>query len=539
MNKKSSNGSKIAKSTLALIIFSLIGKVFGFVRESLTANVFGATVEMSAYSLAQAATAMISAFVTSAIATTFIPALQRAENDLGEERKNYFTNNLLSISSVVSIILILLGWFFPRQIAYLTASRANPETFKIVVRLIQLGMPVVIFSCWVGVFTGYLQYGGKFAATGAISIPLNIVYIVYLAMFSHHVGIVGLTVAAVVGAFAQFLFLLPDSFKLGYRPKLIFDLKDKYVKEALELSLPVLVSVSVNDINTAVNRSLASGMGTKAPSILYFSNKMNTLIIGIFIAAVTAIVYPILTRSFGRGNMLQGKKVMNASIKSVLFLTVPATIGMIILARPLIEIAFVHGKFTVEDGISATSTLRFYSLSLISISLTNVLNRIYYSLNDTKTPFVIGALNVIINVGLNLLVAHHYGTDGLAASVSIATTAAVFIGFYLLRKKIGNLGTKSYIKAIIKTVMASVAMGLVALTYFPIEKILFSFSSGALLTLLRLIVLLIVVSIAALIYLVILYYLGVREIRDLVAILKEKIQNRNLKSANKWDYYKT
>lgn len=144
MNKKSSNGSKIAKSTLALIIFSLIGKVFGFVRESLTANVFGATVEMSAYSLAQAATAMISAFVTSAIATTFIPALQRAENDLGEERKNYFTNNLLSISSVVSIILILLGWFFPRQIAYLTASRANPETFKIVVRLIQLGMPVVI-----------------------------------------------------------------------------------------------------------------------------------------------------------------------------------------------------------------------------------------------------------------------------------------------------------------------------------------------------------------------------------------------------------
>ena len=533
MNKKSSNGSKIAKSTLALIIFSLIGKVFGFVRESLTANVFGATVEMSAYSLAQAATAMISAFVTSAIATTFIPALQRAENDLGEERKNYFTNNLLSISSVVSIILILLGWFFPRQIAYLTASRANPETFKIVVRLIQLGMPVVIFSCWVGVFTGYLQYGGKFAATGAISIPLNIVYIVYLAMFSHHVGIVGLTVAAVVGAFAQFLFLLPDSFKLGYRPKLIFDLKDKYVKEALELSLPVLISVSVNDINTAVNRSLASGMGTKAPSILYFSNKMNTLIIGIFIAAVTAIVYPILTRSFGRGNMLQGKKVMNASIKSVLFLTVPATIGMIILARPLIEIAFVHGKFTVEDGISATSTLRFYSLSLISISLTNVLNRIYYSLNDTKTPFVIGALNVIINVGLNLLVAHHYGTDGLAASVSIATTAAVFIGFYLLRKKIGNLGTKSYIKAIIKTVMASVAMGLVALTYFPIERILFSFSSGALLTLLRLIVLLIVVSIAALIYLVILYYLGVREIRDLVAILKEKIQNRYLKSANK------
>lgn len=532
MDNKSSNGSKLAKSTLALVIFSLIGKIFGFFRESLTANVFGTTVEMSAYSLAQAATAMIAGFVTNSIATTFIPALQKAEQDLGSERKNYFTNNLMAISSVVSIILILLGWYFPKQLAFLTASKASPETFKIVVKLIQLGMPVVIFSCWVGVFTGYLQYGGKFAATGAISIPLNLVYIVYLMIFSHHIGIVGLTLASVFGALAQFLFLLPGSFKLGYRPQLIFDLKDKYVREAIELSLPVLVSVSVNDINTAVNRSLASGMGDKAPSILYFSNKMNTLFIGIFIAAITAIIFPILTRSFGKGNIEYGKKVMNASIKSTLFLTVPATIGMIILARPLIEIAFVHGKFTALDGVKATSTLRFYSLSLISISLTNVLNRIYYSLHDTKTPFIIGVINVVINVGLNLLVAHKFGTDGLACAVSIATTCAVLMGFYLLRKKIGNLGTKSYIKALVKTLMASSAMGLVACIYFPLENLLALISSGGLFTLLRLILLMIVVFIAAIIYLIILYYLGVREIRDLTHIFKEKLQTRKLKNIN-------
>lgn len=530
MEKNSSAGSRIAKSTLALVIFSLIGKVFGFARESLTASVFGTSIEMSAYSLAQAATAMIAGFVTQAIATTFIPSLQKAENDLGEGRKNYFTNNLLSITTVISIILIILGYYFPREIAFLTASRAKKETFDIVVRLIQLGMPVVLFSAWVGIFTGYLQYGGKFAATGAISIPLNLVYIVYLIIFAHHIGIVGLTVASVVGALAQFLFLLPDSFKLGYRPKFIFDLRDKYVIEAVELSLPVLVSVSVNDINTAVNRSLASGMGDSAPSILYFSNKMNTLIIGIFITAITAIVFPILTRYFSGGNIKEGKRVMNASIKSVLFLTVPATIGMVILARPLIEIAFVRGAFTAEDGINATSTLRFYSLSLISISLTNVLNRIYYSLNDTKTPFIIGALNVFINVVLNILVAHRFGTDGLAASVSLATTCAVLIGFYLLRKKIGNLGTFSYIKALIKTLMASFAMGLVALLYFPLENILKLILSGGLLTLSRLVVLLLVVMVAMVIYLICLYFLGVREIKDLVAIGKEKIEKRRIRN---------
>ncbi|MFR8926684.1 murein biosynthesis integral membrane protein MurJ [Peptoniphilus senegalensis] len=530
MENKSSAGSRIAKSTIAIIVFLLIGKVFGFFRESLTASVFGAGKEMDAFSLAQAATAMIAGFVTQAIATTYIPSAQKAESDHGPSRKNYFTNNLLMVTSLVSFFLIILGILFPNQIALLTASQADPETYAIVVKLIQVGMPVVLFSSWVGVMEGYLQHGGKFAATGAIAIPLNLTYIIYLALFSRHVGIMGLTIASVLGILAQFLFLLPNAMKIGYRPKFVADFKDEYVREAIVLALPVFVSVSVNDINTIVNRNLASGMGEGAASILYYSNKMNTMIIGIFITAITAIVFPILTKTLGSGDMKLGKKVMNASIKTVLFITVPATVGLIILARPIIEIAFVRGYFTPADGVAATSTLRFYSLSLISISVINVLNRIYYSIEDTKTPFYVGVTNVAINVGLNLLVARHYGTNGLAASVSIATTLALFISFILLKRKIGNLGTKSYIRASIKTFMASLAMGLVTLSYFPYEKLIMSFTNGRIQTLLRLILLMLIVFIAACVYVLCLYHLGVREVRDISKIVKDKIENRKLKS---------
>lgn len=530
MENKSSAGSRIAKSTVAIITFLLIGKVFGFFRESLTASVFGAGKEMDAFSLAQAATAMIAGFVTQAIATTYIPSAQKAELDHGPSRKNYFTNNLLMVVSLVSFVLIILGIVFPNQIALLTASQADPETYAIVVKLIQVGMPVVLFSSWVGVMEGYLQHGGKFAATGAIAIPLNLTYIIYLALFSRHVGIMGLTIASVLGILAQFLFLLPNAMKIGYRPKFVADFKDQYVREAIVLAIPVFVSVSVNDINTIVNRNLASGMGEGAASILYYSNKMNTMIIGIFITAITAIVFPILTKTLGSGDMKLGKKVMNASIKTVIFITVPATVGLIILARPIIEIAFVRGYFTPADGVAATSTLRCYSLSLISISVINVLNRIYYSIEDTKTPFYVGVTNVAINVGLNLLVARHYGTNGLAASVSIATTLALFISFILLKRKIGNLGTKSYIKASIKTFMASLAMGLVTLSYFPYEKLIMSFTSGRIQTLLRLILLMLIVFIAACVYVLCLYHLGVREVRDISKIVKDKIENRKLKS---------
>ncbi|KXA31784.1 integral membrane protein MviN [Peptoniphilus harei] len=530
LENKSSAGSRIAKSTLAITGFLLVGKVFGFFRESLTAYVFGASKEMDAFSLAQAATAMIASFVTQAIATTYIPSAQKAENDHGPSRKNYFTNNLLMVTSLVSFVLIILGILFPNQIALLSASQADPETYAIVVKLIQVGMPVVLFSSWVGVMEGYLQHGGKFAATGAIAIPLNLTYIVYLALFSHHVGIIGLTIASVLGILAQFIFLLPNAMKIGYRPRLVADFQDKYVREAIVLALPVFVSVSVNDINTIVNRNLASGMGQGAASILYYSNKMNTMIIGIFITAITAIVFPILTRTLGSGDMKLGKKVMNASVKTVLFITVPATVGLIILARPIIEIAFVRGSFTAANGVAATSTLRCYSLSLISISVINVLNRIYYSIGDTKTPFYVGVTNVVINVGLNLLVARHFGTNGLAASVSIATTIAVFISFILLKKKIGNLGTRSYIKALIKTVMASLVMGAITLAYFPYEKLIMALTSGGVQTLSRLVFLMLVVFIAALVYVFCLYKLGVREVRDVVSIVREKIENRKPKS---------
>lgn len=523
---------KIARSTFAIIILSLVGKIFGFLRESLTAYVFGTSIEMDAFSLAQAAVPMIGGLIVQAIATTYIPSMQKAELEHGSDRKNYFTNNLFTIISILSIVIILLGILFPKPVALLSASQKSPETFALCVELVKYGMPVIIFSAWQGILTGYLQYHGKFAAVGAIAIPLNVVYIVYLLLASRHGGAVGLTVAMVLGTVAQFLFLLPGALKLGFRPGLVFDLQDKYMREATILSLPVLVSTSITNINVMVNRKLASGMGIGNSSVLYFSNKMNTMFFGIFITAVTAVVFPILTKTFSENNIKQGKRIMNASIKTVLFLTVPAMVGLLILARPIIEIAFVRGNFSEQSGLLATSTLRCYCLSLVSLSILSVVNRVFYAIQDTRTPFVIGVVNVALNVGLNLLVARHYGVNALALSVSIATTTAALISFYLLKVRLGNLGTKSYIKALIKTIMASVAMAAVTLIYFPFENLIHLFlHSDKWYTIGRLILLMGVVGIAAAVYGICLYYLGVREIRDLAEIMKKKLKERRLSQA--------
>ncbi|WBW49746.1 murein biosynthesis integral membrane protein MurJ [Peptoniphilus equinus] len=524
------NTKRLAKSTLAIVVFSLIGKLMGFARETLQAGVYGATHATDAFVAAQSATSIISALITAAIATTFIPALTKAEKEKGSAQQNIFTNNMLLLASVISLIVVGLGILFAPQLAILVSTREKMDVYTMVIELIRLGMPVVVFSAIVGVFTGYLQYNDKFAAAGGIAIPLNICYIVYL-LFMSQFGVKGLTVASVLGVVAQILFLMPDAVKSGYRPKAVFDIKDKFVLEALWLAIPVLMSTAVNDINVIVNRKLAATMVEGSVSVLNYANKMNLMILGIFITAITAIIFPTMSRAFSSGNALQGKRVMNAAVKAVLFLTVPATVGMIVLARPIVEIAFLHGAFTEQNAIDTTATLQFYTLALISISVSNVLNRVYYSISDTRTPFLVGLINVVLNIALNLAVAHRFGTRGLAASVSIATTVAVLISFVLLRRKIGNLGATSYVRALVKSLLAAGAMGLFALSYYPIEAMLRPMmDGGAARTLIQLVILVVVVGLAAILYGVLLYVLGVREIRDIVAIIKGKLKKRTAHS---------
>lgn len=521
------NTKRLAKSTLAVILLSLVGKLMGFVRETLQAGVFGATNEMDAFISAQSATAIISALITTAIATTFIPALTKVENDLGKEHRNIFTNNMLTIATIVSIVVVILGYIFAPELAILFTTKSKPEVYALVVKLIRLGMPVVIFSSIVGVFTGFLQYNNRFAAAGAIAIPLNICYIFFLIFMAKTGGIFGLTITSVIGVLAQILFLLPDSFRQGYRVVPSLDFKDKYVLEAMTLAVPVLMSSAVNDINVIVNRKLASSMIEGSVSILNYANKMNLMILGIFITAITSIIFPTMSRAFGGTNITQGKRVMNASLKLVLFLTIPATIGMLVLARPIVDIAFLHGVFTVQNAIDTTATLRFYTLALISMSLSMVLNRVYYSISDTKTPFIIGLINVAINIVLNILVAHRFGTRGLAASVSIATTIAVCMSFIFLKKKIGHLGFNSFLRALIKATISAVIMGVFCLIYFPIESLIIpALSSNAVITIVKLVILMAVVAIAVLIYGTMLYLLGVREVRDAVKLIKKKFNSR-------------
>jgi putative peptidoglycan lipid II flippase len=202
------------------------------------------------------------------------------------------------------------------------------------------------------------------------------------------------------------------------------------------------------------------------------------------------------------------KKIMGYGIDFILLITVPATVGLIVLAAPIVEIAFQRGEFDAVATVMTSQALVFYSIGLVAMAIRLLLNKVYYSLQDTKTPMINGAISVVFNIVLNLILVKYMAHAGLALATSIATTIATLLLLYGLKKKIGPLGTKGYITTLVKSGLASGIMGVATyLTYHVTYGAIGLWKLGNLLSLL------VAVGIGAALYLVLCYLFGVKEVR--------------------------
>ncbi|MDR7871373.1 MAG: murein biosynthesis integral membrane protein MurJ [Tissierellaceae bacterium] len=512
---------QVAKSALIIIIFNLVSKFLGFLREVLIASKFGSGVETDTFFVAITATSLITGFLSNAISTTFIPVLSEIESKEGKKGKVEHSNNMVNIIFVVSMILVIIGLLTAPVIIKLLARGFKGEQFDMAVKLTRIGLPMILFGGIIGVFTGYLQSEQKFTSTAAIGIPFNFVYIFFLLFLSNKFGIIGLMVSAVIAVAFQFIIQIPEALSSGYTYMFKFDLNDQYIKKVISLSLPVFVGVAINDLNAIVDRTLASSLVSGSISALNYANKLNVLILGVFVSAITTVIFPLLSRQSNSDNISGMKKIMNYGINIIILITVPSTVGMIVLATPIVEIAFQRGAFDAAATLMTSKALVFYSIGLVAMSERLLITRVYYSLQDTKTPMVNGVISVALNIVLNIILVKFMDHAGLALATSIATTMATIMLLCGLKKKVGSLGTKGYIVTFFKTGIASVIMGVFAyLVYHGLYGILGISKIN------NLISLLVAVVLAVVVYVVLCYVFKIEEVRDLVDKIKLRLFNR-------------
>ena len=466
------NARKAAKSAALIAMATLFSKALGFIREMLIASKFGSGYETDTYFVSMTATVIVMSTIGAALKTTLIPIFSEIEETKGKKHKLKYMNNVLNVIFLITLILSVVGYFASPLIIKILAKGFTGKQFDLAVKMNRIGMPIMIFMGFTFVFSGFLESSEKFGPSAISGIPFNIVYIIFLFTLANKFGIKGLMVTSVIAASTQFLIQVPAAKRLGFKYSMEFDIGDPYLNKALLLTGPVLLGSAVQQINVVIDRTLASSLRTGSISALNYASKVNDLIITVFVMAITTVIFPMLSKAFNRDDLRQGKELMTEGINMILIITVPATIGMIVLGNPAVKLIFERGAFDKAATAMTAQALIFYSLGLVGSSLRLMLNKVYYSLQDTRTPMINGAVAVGINIVLNLILVRYMAHSGLALATSISATVTTILLFLNLRKKIGKFGMKRYLVCFTKTLAASIVMGLVVYaTYFGITKL--------------------------------------------------------------------
>lgn len=462
--------SNLAKSAFWLMVVTMLSKVLGFGREIILGYFYGTGMYSDVYIVSMNIPLVIFASIGTALITTFIPLYQEVLSDKGEERALKFSNNIMSIVVILSILLGVFGYIFAEPLVKLFAMHYTGEKLILAVKFVRIMIGGVVFIGLSNLMTSYLQIQGNFTIPGMIGFPNNIIIITSIILSAVTGNIYILAIGTLIGMLSQFLFQVPFAIKKGYKFKPTIDFKDEYLKKMLWLVMPVLIGVAVNQINAMVDRSLASGLEDGVITALNNANRLNGFVMGMFIATLGAVIYPTLSKLSTENNKEKFAESVANSVNCVNLLVVPASVGAMILATPVVRILFERGAFNDRSTTLTATALVFYSVGMVGFGLRDILGKVFYSLKDTKTPMINGIIAVVLNIVLNIALVKVMGHGGLALATSLSAIICIILLFISLKKKIGYYGQDKIRSTFIKTVVASLVMGVV--TYF-VYKFLF------------------------------------------------------------------
>ena len=467
--------SKVAKAAAGLMAATLLAKVLGFGRELTLASAYGASGTSDAFLVAMNIPAVIFTAIGTSLGTAFIPLYCDVHSKKGQDSSIKFTNNVFNIIALICIGFSIIGAIFTPQIVKLFAVGFEGETFKQAIyftRIIMLGMAFLGMNY---IMTAYLQVKENFTIPGLMPIPNNICIIAAIIISAKVGNPYLLPLGALIGIASQFFFQLPFAMKKGYKYSPYINVKDEHLKKMLWLVGPVLIGVAVNQVSTMVDRTIASTLVEGSISALNYANKLNQFVMGMFIVSISAVIYPMLSKLSSENNKEKFNESISTAANTVILLVIPISVGAIILANPIVKLLFERGEFDARATQMTAVALVFYSIGMIGFGLRDILGKVFYALQDTKTPMINGMIAMSLNIVLNICFVKFTNMQlaGLALATSTSAIVTIILLFISLRKKIGPFGGKTIGLVMIKSILSAMLMAVVTLfAYNNIANIL-------------------------------------------------------------------
>ncbi|WP_195945379.1 murein biosynthesis integral membrane protein MurJ [Paraclostridium bifermentans] len=514
--------SKVAKAAVGLMAATLIAKILGFGRELALASAYGASGTSDAFLVAMNIPAVIFSAIGTSLGTAFIPLYCDLEAKQGKKASLRFSNNVLNIVVLLCLITSLVGVVFTEPIVKLFAVGFKGETLTQAIyftRVLILGMSFLGMSY---IMMAFLQVKENFVIPGLMSVPYNMLIIISIFL-SVTINPNLLPWGTLIGLSLQFIFQYPFARKKGFKYRPYINLKDEYLKRMLWLIGPVLIGVAVTQVNSIVDRTIASTLVEGSISALNYATKLNQFVMGMFIVSISSVIYPMLSKLSTENNKKKFKESIVTAINVVTLIIIPISVGAIILAEPIVKLLFQRGEFDARATQMTAIALIFYSIGMLGFGLRDILGKIFYSLQDTKTPMINGIIAMVLNIVLNLAFVKYtnMGLGGLAFATSISSLVTIALLSVSLRRKIGAFGGKKIISVLIKSIIAALLMALVTkFTYNVIDAFL---SAGFIQDAIKLAI---SVGLGAIVYAVSIIVLRVDEVKLIFKMINKKVKRK-------------
>lgn len=464
--KTSVKDNKMLKTAGFMVMVTLLAKFCGLVRDSTIAAFFSTGIEADAFMTAsKLPTTLFDVVIGGVISASFIPVFNFTKEKQGAENAKKFADKFITLILLASCIIAAAGILFSNQLVHFMAPHYSDAKLALSVQLTSIMFPMIIFTGMAFSFVGVLQSYGEYRIPSLISLVSNIAIIGYFFLFGKRFGVYGLSVTMVFAWALQVIVQIPSLVKFRFLPKPNFKFFDKNIKSAMLLAGPMLISTWVQPLYSIINSRIASGIDG-AVSTLEYANRLYIIVTGTFSFVVTNLIFPKLAQANARGDEAEAKTLMVTSIKAICFVILPVMILFVILSKPITAIIYERINFTAENTIAVGAALGCYSTGMIGLAVNEVLSKIYFSKQNSKTPMVNSVISMFFNIALAYLLFKYLKTPGLALAAAGGSMFNALLNALCLRKSMPQLMTRSDWSDIAKTVICAAAMSVTVMLVY-------------------------------------------------------------------------
>lgn len=467
--RKSDGGApRLARSAGVFGVATITSRILGLAREQVMAYYFGAGDANDAFRIASRIPNLVrDLFAEGAMSAAFVPTFTRTLTLEGRERAWHLANSVINALMLVTGAIVLLAIIFAEPLVRLYASNfsAVPGKLELTIYLARIVSPFLTLVAVAAVLMGMLNSLHHFfvpALSPAMFNVAGIAMAVTLIPFAPQLGVQPITIVAIgtlVGGLGQLAIQWPPLRKEGFRYRPVLDLKDPALHRVLLLMGPGTLGMAATQINVFVNSVLATGQGTGAVSWLDFAFRLMYLPIGLFGVSIATAATPAISRMVAQQDYERIRETLAHALGLMFFLNLPATIGLIVLARPIIAVIFEHGEFTPSDTLATAAALQFYAIGLVGYSIVRIISPTFYAIGRSRVPVMVSASSVVVNVVLNVTLVRYMGYLGLALGTSITAIINATVQLLLLRREIHGLHGARIARSLARVSVAAAVMG--------------------------------------------------------------------------------